>query len=260
MSEERKQKQFMSYVIEQRTQEELAVADFLQQYAFRYHNSGFISSDPVQFPHRYHSKVDIEISAFLTAFLSFGARPQILKAAERLDAIMNRQPLQYVLSEKWKTDFYGEESFYRTISKNKMAQLFYWLYAIYNRYDSMEEALLGETDGIPMQRLCRLLGVSDKTPQKKLNMFLRWMIRRDSEVDFGIWENFSPCDLLIPLDTHVSEMAFRLGLTNTKSYTLNNAKAITRSLAKVFPEDPCMGDFALFGYGVNESKKEEGVS
>lgn len=133
-----------------------------------------------------------------------------------------------------------------------MAQLFHWLYTIYNRYESMEDALLCETDGTPMQRLCRLFGVSDKAPQKKLNMFLRWMIRRDSEVDFGIWRNFSPCELIIPLDTHVSEMAFRLELTRSKSYTLNNARTITAALAEVFPEDPCLGDFALFGYGINE--------
>ena len=116
----------------------------------------------------------------------------------------------------------------------------------------MEDALLCETDGTPMQRLCRLFGVSDKAPQKKLNMFLRWMIRRDSEVDVGIWRNFSPCELIIPLDTHVSEMAFRLELTRSKSYTLNNARTITAALAEVFPEDPCLGDFALFGYGINE--------
>lgn len=229
----------------------ISVSDFLKRYADCYHHSDFISSDPVQFPHRYQAKADIEISGFLTAFLSFGARPQILKAAERLDVIMNRRPLQYVLSEKWKTDFCGEESFYRTVSKNKMAQLFYWLHTIYNRYESMEEALLHEAVGTPMQRLCRLFGVSEKAPQKKLNMFLRWMIRRDSEVDFGIWTHFSPCDLIIPLDTHVSEMAFRLELTKSKAYTLNNAKIITKALAEVFPGDPCLGDFALFGYGIN---------
>ena len=230
MTQEKEQEQFISYITERQTHEgQMAVADFLRKYASRYHNSDFISSDPVQFPHRYHSK-----------------------AAERLDSIMNRQPLQYVLSGNWKIDFCGEESFYRTVSKNKMAQLFYWLHTIYNRYESMEDALLCETDGTPMQRLCRLFGVSDKAPQKKLNMFLRWMIRRDSEVDFGIWRNFSPCELIIPLDTHVSEMAFRLELTRSKSYTLNNARTITAALAEVFPEDPCLGDFALFGYGINE--------
>lgn len=232
-----------------------SVCDFLKRYASQYHNKDFISSDPVQFPHHYHLKADIEISGFLTAFLSFGARPQILKAAERLDAMMNRKPLQYVLSEKWKTDFCGEESFYRTVSKNRMAQIFYWLHTIYGKHDSMESALLCEVaEGTPIQRLCRLFGVSDKAPQKKLNMFLRWMIRRDSEVDFGIWTRFSPCELIIPLDTHVSEMAFRLELTKSKSYTLNNARAITRALAEVFPEDPCLGDFALFGYGINENE------
>ena len=89
MTQEKEQEQFISYITERQTHEgQMAVADFLRKYAVRYHNSDFISSDPVQFPHRYHSKADIEISAFLTAFLSFGARPQILKAAERLDSIM----------------------------------------------------------------------------------------------------------------------------------------------------------------------------
>lgn len=229
----------------------LSASDFLRKYAAQYHQAFFIVSDPVQFPHRYTAKADIEISGFLTAFLSFGSRPQILKAAERLDTLMGRKPLEYVLSEKWKLDFRGDESFYRTVSKNKMAQLFYGLYEIYRVHGSMEEILLRLPEGIPLQRLCRVLGVSEKSPQKKLNMFLRWMIRRDSEVDFGIWTSFSPKDLIIPLDTHVSEMAFRLGLTSSKSYTLNNAKTITRALAEVFPEDPCLGDYALFGYGVN---------
>ena len=125
---------------------------------------------------------------------------------------------------------------------------------IYTKYGCMEAALMACQEGSPIQRLCRLLGVSDKAPQKKLNMFIRWMIRRDSEVDFGIWTSFSPCDLLIPLDTHVCEVAHRLHLTRSKSYTLNNAKAITRALAEVFPDDPCLGDFALFGYGINDGK------
>lgn len=244
--------QFITYITEYQTEEDLrSISEFLRKYATRYHHPDFISSDPVQFPHRYSSKADIEISGFLTAILSFGSRPQILKAAERLDAIMERQPLAYVLSEKWKRDFNGDESFYRTVSKSRMAQLFSWLYEIYAEHDCMETALLKLPEGTPLQRLCRLFGVSEKSPQKKLNMFLRWMIRRNSDVDFGIWTSFSPKDLIIPLDTHVSEIAFRLELTKSKSYTLNNAKAITRALAEVFPEDPCLGDFALFGYGVN---------
>ena len=85
----KEQERFVAYITKQQCVNEAAsVTDFLRKYAFRYHNSAFISSDPVQFPHRYHRKEDIEISGFLTAYLSFGARPQILKAAERLDAVM----------------------------------------------------------------------------------------------------------------------------------------------------------------------------
>lgn len=117
----KEQERFVAYITKQQCVNEAAsVTDFLRKYAFRYHNSAFISSDPVQFPHRYHRKEDIEISGFLTAYLSFGARPQILKAAERLDAVMQHNPLVYVLSKDWKSDFCGEESFYRTVSKNKM--------------------------------------------------------------------------------------------------------------------------------------------
>ena len=109
----KEQERFVAYITKQQCVNEAAsVTDFLRKYAFRYHNSAFISSDPVQFPHRYHRKEDIEISGFLTAYLSFGARPQILKAAERLDAVMQHNPLVYVLSKDWKSDFCGEESFY----------------------------------------------------------------------------------------------------------------------------------------------------
>lgn len=105
----KEQERFVAYITKQQCVNEAAsVTDFLRKYAFRYHNSAFISSDPVQFPHRYHRKEDIEISGFLTAYLSFGARPQILKAAGRLDAVMQHNPLAYVLSKDWKSDFVGK--------------------------------------------------------------------------------------------------------------------------------------------------------
>ena len=105
--------------------------------------------------------------------------------------------------------------------------------------------------GIPMEKLCAFLEVSAKSPQKKLNMLLRGMIRKESEVDFGIWKSFDHRDLLIPLDTHVCRGAYLLGLTDTETFSLKNARNITEALAEVFPDDPCLGDFALFGSGVN---------
>ena len=117
MTQEKEQEQFISYITERTTMRaRWLLLIFCGNMLSGIITSDFISSDPVQFPHRYHSKADIEISAFLTAFLSFGARPQILKAAERLDSIMHRQPLQYVLSGNWKIDFCGEESS-MTVSK-----------------------------------------------------------------------------------------------------------------------------------------------
>ena len=153
-----------------------------------YHRADFIQSDPVQFPHRYTLKQDIEVSGLLTAIMSFGNRKQILKKADELHGLMGDSPYQYVLS---------------------------------------------------------------KSPQKKLNMFLRWMIRRDSAVDLGIWESFDRRDLIVPLDTHVCRVAHYFKLTDAETFSLKNARQITAALAEVFPDDPCLGDFALFGLGVN---------
>lgn len=217
-----------------------------------YHRAEFIASDPVQFPHRYSLKQDIEISALLTAIMSFGNRKQILKKADELHERMGESPYQYVLSGRWKTDFPVEakNSFYRMLSYADFYGYFQRLHAAYSHYESLEEALHAYP-GIPMEKLCAFLEVSAKSPQKKLNMFLRWMIRRDSEVDLGIWRSFDRRELIVPLDTHVCRVAHFFELTDTETFSLKNAHRITAALAEVFPEDPCLGDFALFGLGVN---------
>lgn len=229
----------------------------LREWACNYHSASFIESDPVQFPHRYVLKQDIEISGLLTAILSFGNRRQILKKADQLDEMMGHAPLRYVLSECWKEDFREGDrcSFYRMLSYAEFRIYFEKLYSVYVSGRSLEDVLL-EYDGTPMQRLCAFLGVTDRSPQKKLNMFLRWMIRTGSEVDFGIWKKMSPADLLIPLDTHVCRMAYRLGLTDRQTFSLGNARRITGALEEIFPGDPCLGDFALFGYGVSHPDKD----
>lgn len=228
---------------------------YLCKWAEEYHCSDFIAADPVQFPHRYTVKEDIEISGLLTAILSFGNRIQILKKANELDRIMGHAPLTYVLSGKWRDDFPESDgrSFYRMLSYADVRGYFEKLYRVYAAGKTLEDALK-EYKGIPMQQLCSFLGVSDRSPQKKLNMFLRWMIRTGSPVDFGIWSTMSASQLVIPLDTHVCRVAYQLGLTESASFSLNNAKKITAALEKVFPGDPCLGDFALFGYGVNHKE------
>ena len=217
-----------------------------------YHRADFIQSDPVQFPHRYTLKQDIEVSGLLTAIMSFGNRKQILKKADELHGLMGDSPYQYVLSCQWEKDFPSgaTNSFYRMPSSAGIYGYFRRLYIAYTQFESLEEALM-LYPGIPMEKLCAFLEVSAKSPQKKLNMFLRWMIRRDSEVDLGIWESFDRRDLIVPLDTHVCRVAHYFKLTDTETFSLKNARQITTALAEVFPDDPCLGDFALFGLGVN---------
>ena len=217
-----------------------------------YHRADCIQSDPVQFPHRYTLKQDIEVSGLLTAIMSFGNRKQILKKAEELHGLMGDSPYQYVLSRQWERDFPpgATGSFYRMLLHADFYGYFQRLYIAYTQFESLEEALK-TYPGIPMEKLCAFLEVSAKSPQKKLNMFLRWMIRRDSEVDLGIWESFDRRDLIVPLDTHVCRVAHYFKLTDTETFSLKNARQITAALATVFPDDPCLGDFALFGLGVN---------
>ena len=115
--------------------------------------------------------------------------------------------------------------------------------------------IIGLGAAVMMPIIFTILGVSSASPQKKLNMFLRWMIRPQGPVDFGIWQSFSPSELLIPLDTHVCRIACDLGLIPKPTFSLRNARLITEALAEVFPGDPCLGDFALFGYGVSHTGK-----
>ncbi len=229
------------------------VSERLRRWAAEYHTAAFVANDPVQFPHRFAQRRDIEISGLLTALMSFGNRKQIVLKADALHAIMGVSPYDYVMSLGWQTDFQAgrKESFYRMLMYADFNGFFQKLHDCYARFDSLEDCLLTLDAESPFRAICQFMQVSDKSPQKKLNMFLRWMIRRDSEVDFGLWQKYSPSQLIIPLDVHVCRQAFELGLIDKETFSLANARKITDALASIFPGDPCLGDFALFGYGVN---------
>lgn len=154
----------------------------LLAWAREYHCAAFIQGDPVQFQHRYTQKQDIEVSGLLTAIMSFGNRRQILKKADGLHGLMGASPYRYVLSCRWKEDFLPTDrsSFYRMLSHADFYTYFARLHAAYTRFDSLEDAL-SVYPGTPMEKLCAFLEVSAKSPQKKLNMFLRWMIRKEIE-------------------------------------------------------------------------------
>ncbi len=228
----------------------------LAEAAEKYETADFIPSDPVQFPHRYNRKQDIEIAGLTTALMSFGNRKQIVHKAGALCAMMGVSPWEYVANRKFETDFPREDtsSFYRMMSKSVFRDVFEKLYAAYHNADSLEDYIM-RFQGNAMERICEFLGVSSKSPQKKINMFLRWMVRKDSPVDLGLWDSFSSRELIMPLDTHVAHVAKTLGITPNETYSLSSAKRITKALSEVFPDDPVKGDFALFGLGVNAASK-----
>lgn len=239
----------------------------LRKWAAEYNTTRFIEDDPVQFPHRYTQKQDIEISAFVTAWISYGRRSHILAKAEELHQLMGDSPYQFIrdgessfLAFPDRSEVAGvRDTFYRFYTYSDLQVLCLRLKEIYDRYDSLEDALPKAPGSTPIVKLQTLfVGVpgipvlNGSSACKRLAMFLRWMVRTDAVVDFGIWQTaVKPHELIIPLDTHVHQISLELGLTCQKSATLRTASEITDALSVVFPGDPCLGDFALFGYDVN---------
>lgn len=229
----------------------------LEQWAKEYNAPNFIPTDPVSFPHRFKEKKDIEISAFLTAWIAYGNRKQILKKAEEIHTAMANHPSEFIIQKRYQQYRGNQEAFYRFFKYNDLFVICDRLNQIYTQYEDLEKAVISQnTDPISaIQKLFNGINGIPYTQQsasKRIAMFLRWMVRNDKIVDFGIWKSIKPSELLIPLDTHVFKMAKRLGMTKRSTADRKAAEEITEALRNIWPEDPCLGDFALFGYGVNE--------
>ena len=240
----------------------------LKEWAGTYNVKSFIPDDPVQFPHRFAGKQDIEISAFITSWISYGRRELILRKADWLHSRMGGSPYEWILSGRYR-ELVSEvpagkrDTFYRFYTYSDLRALCGRLKEIYRRYDSLEDALAASPYPNPVLKLQDLFSGIKGIPVmggtsacKRLAMFLRWMIRTDGIVDFGIWQTaFYPRQLIIPLDTHVHQISLELGLTQQRTATLKTALEITEALSHIFPDDPCLGDFALFGYDINKKKE-----
>ena len=230
--------------------------------AEQYEKKEFILDDPIQIPHRYRDKKDIEISALVTSWIATGNRKAIIKSADKIDhELFEEKPYQYIISKAWENYADNKKSFYRYYSHHDFYLLCNTLFGVYLNHDSLEDYLCSSYPEVssPLQKLQSVFGhingmpeVSSTSEAKKMCMFLRWMIRQHSVVDFGIWKKFSPDNLIIPLDTHVYRIAADLGLTDGRK-CIKTARCITDALREIWPDDPVKGDFALFGYGVNES-------
>lgn len=245
--------------------------DFLDEKAEFYEHPKFIGSDPIQIPHRLSKKEDIEISAFLTATISWGNRKSIINNANRMMSLLDDSPYDFVMNHQAK-DLEPLLGFvHRTFNGDDFIQFIKSLKHIYQTYDGLETIFSEHSKKEGLQNSIHFFKssffelehlqrtkkhVSDplkNSAAKRINMFLRWMVRSDRRgVDFGIWKSVSPSQLSCPLDVHSGNVARKLGLLKRKQ---NDAKALTeldKNLKRFDPEDPVKYDFALFGLGVFE--------
>lgn len=230
----------------------------LRSAADLYERPDFVDSDPVRFPHRYRDRHDIETSAFISAWMAYGSRKVFLGVLEGLHTMMDRAggPYRFIVSGAWKEA--GSEDIcclYRFYKWADFRALCARLASLYSRMESLEELFV---PGQPLENgvlaLCREFDGVNGIPvpgstsaNKRLYMFLRWMVRKGSPVDFGIWTRVTPAQLLVPVDTHVYATARALGLTSRSSADLRTSVEITGQMAKIWPDDPARGDFALYG-------------
>lgn len=245
--------------------------DFLDSKVELYNNPKFIESDPIQIPHQFNTKEDIEIAGFLTATIAWGNRKSIINNAKRMMQLLDNAPHDFIMHHQ-NSDLDTLKSFvHRTFNGNDFIQFIKSLQHIYNTHKGLEAIFLkhAKEDSLQasihhfkqcffeIEHLQRTQKhISDplkKSAAKRINMFLRWMVRQDNAgVDFGIWNNLSPSQLSCPLDVHSGNVARKLGLLKR---TQNDAKALNEldnSLRKLDPKDPVKYDFALFGLGVFE--------
>ena len=227
-----------------------SVRRLLEEWAEQYNSARYFEEDPIIFPKRLAEKyrhgecrlADVEISALISGHLAWGRRCMIVRDCTRAMEEMDWRPYDYVMNGEYRD---GNESLHRTVKWSEFAEICRNLRKIYSERDSIEGM-----DDDSIRTLVYGRKSDPKAPNKKINMIRRWLVRNDGKVDLGVWKNSSPRDLLIPLDVHVYEQAAALGLTSRKQKDIVTVREITDAFREIWPDDPCLGDFALFGYGV----------
>ena len=247
--------------------------EFLDEKHLLYNNRKFIETDPVSIPHLFSKKEDIEIAGFFAATIAWGQRSTILRNARRLMQLMDDDPHNFVLNFTKKDQLTFSKFVHRTFQEDDCLFYLKSLQQVYRKQGGLSQIFqpsgvknnLQVKDAIRNARDLFLavphLKRSEKhfsdpatgSAAKRLNMFLRWMVRKDPEgVDFGIWENLSPSQLICPLDVHSGRVARKLGLLKRNQNDWQAASELTSNLIKFDQNDPVKYDFALFGLGVFE--------
>ncbi|MHC5354556.1 TIGR02757 family protein [Myroides sp. LJL115] len=247
----------------------LELKDFLDQKAELFNTPDFIQDDPIGIAHGFSLKEDIEIAGFLSATIAWGNRKMIIKNAQRIMDIMGNSPYDFIMSHT-KGNLEAIPDFvHRTFNKEDLKTFFRALQHIYTTKGGLEGVFSQHPDDLQLsisefkkiffeiEHLPRTQKhISDpmkNSAAKRINMFLRWMVRTDNNgVDFGLWQSISPANLSCPLDVHSGNVARKLGLLHRK---VNDAKALSEldtALRELDPLDPVRYDFALFGLGAIE--------
>ncbi len=249
----------------------LELKEFLDEKVNQYNTLEFIDSDPVQIPHLYNLKEDIEISGFLAATIAWGNRKMIIKNSHKMMDLMGNSPFDFIMNHKDEHLGKLEGFVHRTFNSTDFVHFIKSLKNIYTNHKGLETIFKTyETENSLQPAIHELKKIFFEIPHqsrttkhladpvkgsaaKRINMWLRWMIRKDSKgVDFGIWNDISPAILSCPLDVHSGNVARKLGLLNRKQ---NDAKALFEldtNLRQLDAQDPTKYDFALFGLGVFE--------
>lgn len=245
--------------------------DFLDEKVNLYNHPKFIESDPVQIPHKFSKKEDIEIAGFLTATIAWGNRKSIINNANRMMDLLDHSPFEFIIQHQ-DSDLEKLSPFvHRTFNGFDFMQFIKSLQHIYKKHNGLEAVFATHAEKNSLQQSIHEFKnvffeiehlertkkhVSDplkNSAAKRINMFLRWMVRNDNNgVDFGIWDSLSPAQLSCPLDVHSGNVARKLGLLKRKQ---NDGKALAeldKALRRLDPSDPVKYDFALFGLGVFE--------
>ena len=227
-----------------------SVKETLIGWAHQYNDPKYFQEDPIAFPRifagRYAcseaSLADVEIAAVLSAHLAWGRRAMIVRDCGRMFDEMCWKPYDYIMNGEYRDE---NVSLHRTIKWSEFSAICGRLKELYEKYGTLEG--LSDND-IRTQ----IFGQKEdrKAPNKKISMMRRWLVRDDGRVDLGVWKNSDKKDLILPLDVHVYAQATALGLTGRKQKDIVTAQEITDAFREIWPEDPCKGDFALFGYGV----------
>lgn len=244
--------------------------EFLNEMADRFNHPAFIDTDPIQIPHRFTRDEDIEISAFLTATIAWGNRKAIIRSGSNLMKKMNNQPYHYIKNSE--PDDFNDFLEFKHRTFNGQDAVFY-LISLKNIYEN-QGGLKGLFEGVVKKRPGvkeRIIEAREKffdiphpcrtgkhfpditrgASAKRINLFLKWMVRKDKRgVDFGIWDQFDPADLYIPLDVHTANVARKLGLLTRKQNDWKAVEELTTVLREIDPVDPVRYDYALFGLGV----------